>query len=89
MLKTVAHLQNLCTPASIASSDAKRSVAMDAKSRAAESSEASNLGVPVPIADAIKRAAANELISKSAYARRAVLAALQRDGFLDNQQRVG
>jgi hypothetical protein len=47
-----------------------------------------NLGVPAPIADAIKRAAANELISKSAYARRAVMAALQRDGFLNNQQRA-
>ena len=59
---------------------------MDAKNRAAEISEALNFGVPVPIADAIKRAAANELISKSAYARRAVMAALQRDGFLNLQR---
>lgn len=42
-------------------------------------SETLNFGVPAPIANAIKRAARNELISKSAYARRAVLAALQRD----------
>jgi hypothetical protein len=61
---------------------------MDAKSRAAESSEALNFGVPTPIADAIKRAAANELISKSAYARRAVLAALQRHGFLGDERRA-
>jgi hypothetical protein len=39
--------------------------AMDAKSHAAESSEALNLNVPAPIANAIKRAAANELSSKS------------------------
>jgi hypothetical protein len=61
---------------------------MDAKSRMAETSEALNFGVPTPIADAIKRAAANELISKSAYARRAVLAALQRDGFLNDERRA-
>jgi hypothetical protein len=68
--------------------DASGESQMGAKSRVAESSEALNFGVPAPIADAIKRAAANELISKSAYARRAVLAALQRDGFLNNQQRA-
>jgi hypothetical protein len=61
---------------------------MDAKSRTAETSEALNFGVPAPIADAIKRAAANELISKSAYARRAVMAALQRDGFLSDERRA-
>jgi hypothetical protein len=61
---------------------------MDAKSRAAENYEALNFGVPAPIADAVKRAAANELISKSAYARRAVLSALQRDGFLNDERRT-
>jgi hypothetical protein len=39
---------------------------MDAKNRTVEASEALNFGVPAPIADAVKRAAANELISKSA-----------------------
>ncbi len=62
---------------------------MDAKNHAAEISEALNFGVPVPIADAIKRAAANELITKSAYARRAILTALQRDGFLRNEEHLG
>lgn len=52
----------------------------------AVSSEALNFGVPAPIASAIKRAAKKELISKSAYARRAVVAALQRDGFLPDRQ---
>ena len=61
---------------------------MDEKSRAAESSEALNFGVPAPIADAVRRAATNELISKSAYARRAVVAALQRDGFLGDERRA-
>jgi hypothetical protein len=61
---------------------------MDAKSRAAEKCETLNFGVPAPITDAIKRAAANELISESAYARRAVQAALQRDGFLRDEQRT-
>jgi hypothetical protein len=58
---------------------------MDSKSRAAETSGVLNFGVPAPIADAIERAAANELISKSAYARRAVMIVLQRDGFLGGQ----
>jgi hypothetical protein len=61
---------------------------MDANSRTAEDTEALNFGVPALIADAVKRAAANELISKSAYARRAVMSALQRDGFLNNQQGI-
>jgi hypothetical protein len=60
---------------------------MDAKIQTRdESPEALNFSVPAPIAGAIKRAAQNELISKSAYARRAVLAALQRDGFLNRGQ---
>jgi len=52
------------------------------------SPEALNFSVPAPVAGAIKRAAQNELISKSAYARRAVLTALQRDGFLNTPQRA-
>ena len=59
---------------------------MDARGQATESSEALNFGVPAPIADAVRRAAANELISKSAYARRALLVALQRDGFLSDER---
>ena len=56
---------------------------MDAKNHTEIGSpEALNFSVPALIAGAIKRAAQNELISKSAYARRAVLTALQRDGFL-------
>jgi hypothetical protein len=61
---------------------------MDVRGHAAEGSEALNFGVPVPIADAVRRAAANELISKSAYARRALLTALQRDGFLSDERRA-
>jgi hypothetical protein len=41
---------------------------------------------PESVADAIERAAAAELISRAAYTRRAVQAALQRDGFLDQQR---
>jgi hypothetical protein len=63
---------------------------MDAERFAeATSTETLNFGVPEPIASAIRRAARNELISKSAYARRAVMAALQRDGFLDNPPSAG
>jgi hypothetical protein len=36
---------------------------------------------PKSVAEAVEKAAANELITKAAFARRAVLAALQRDGF--------
>jgi hypothetical protein len=43
---------------------------------------------PETLTDAIERAAASELISKAAYARRAVLAALQRDGFLSDERRA-
>jgi hypothetical protein len=43
---------------------------------------------PEALTDAIERAAASELISKAAYARRAVLAALQRDGFLSDERRA-
>ena len=57
--------------------------------RMTESSEALNFGVPITIANAIKQAAQRELISKSAYARRAVMTALQRDGFLDNPPSAG
>jgi hypothetical protein len=61
---------------------------MDAeKRRATNLSETLICRCPEALADAIERAAASELISKAAYARRAVQAALQRDGFLSNQQR--
>jgi hypothetical protein len=43
---------------------------------------------PEALADAIERAAASELISKAAYARRAVMAALRRDGFLSDERRA-
>jgi hypothetical protein len=46
------------------------------------------LSLPEALADAIERAAASELISKAAYARRAVRAALQRDGFLSDERRA-
>ena len=60
---------------------------MNAKSEeGADSSEALNFGVPSPIANAVRRAAANELITKAAYARRAVMVALRRDGFLPDRQ---
>jgi hypothetical protein len=62
-------------------------VAMDAeKRRATNLSETLICRCPEVLADAIERAAASELISKAAYARRAVMAALQRDGFLNKQQ---
>lgn len=61
---------------------------MDVNIRTVESFEALNFSVPALVADAVRRAAANELISKSAYARRAVLGALQRDGFLNAEQRA-
>jgi hypothetical protein len=37
---------------------------------------------PESLALAVERAATSEMITKAAYARRAVMAALQRDGFL-------
>jgi hypothetical protein len=43
---------------------------------------------PKTIADAVVQAADRELITKAAYARRAVMSALQRDGFLNNQQGI-
>jgi hypothetical protein len=51
--------------------------------QSASESEALNFHVPAPVASAVKEAARKELISKSAYARRALQAALQRDGFLN------
>jgi hypothetical protein len=53
-----------------------------AATHSASESEALNFNVPAPIANAVKEAAKKELITKSAYARRAIRAALQRDGFL-------
>jgi hypothetical protein len=64
-------------------------VAMDVEERRATNfSETLICRFPEALADAIERATASELISKAAYARRAVMAALQRDGFLNNQQRA-
>jgi hypothetical protein len=64
-------------------------VAMDAeKRRATNLSETLICRCPEALADAIERAAASGMISRAAYARRAVMAALQRDGFLNNQQRA-
>jgi hypothetical protein len=39
---------------------------------------------PKVVADAVEKAAARELITKAAFARRAVLTALQRDGFCND-----
>jgi hypothetical protein len=62
---------------------------MDAqKQRVSNLSETLICRCPEALADAIERAAATELISKAAYARRAVLAALQRDGFLSDERRA-
>jgi hypothetical protein len=62
-------------------------LAMDAeKRRASNLSETLICRWPEALADAIERAAARELITKTAYARRAVLAALQSDGFLGDQR---
>ena len=64
-------------------------MAMDAKKRRATNlSETLIYRCPEALADAIERAAASELISKAAYARRAVLTALQRDGFLSDERRA-
>ena len=64
-------------------------MAMDAKKRRATNlSETLIYRCPEALADAIERAAASELISKAAYARRAVRAALQRDGFLSDERRA-
>jgi predicted HicB family RNase H-like nuclease len=41
---------------------------------------------PNALAAAISQAAHRELLSKSAYVRRAILAAVRRDGFLDCRQ---
>jgi hypothetical protein len=40
---------------------------------------------PKSVAEAVEKAAARELITKAAFARRAVLTALKRDGFLNNE----
>ncbi len=62
---------------------------MDAKKwQASNFSETLICRCPEAVADAIERAAAAELISRAAYARRAVLAALQRDGFLNGERRA-
>jgi hypothetical protein len=64
-------------------------VVMDAqKQRVSNLSETLICRCPEALADAIERAAARELISKAAYARRAVLTALQRDGFLSDERRA-
>jgi hypothetical protein len=56
-------------------------VVMDAeKRRATNLSETLICRCPEALADAIERAAASELISKAAYARRAVMAALRGGG---------
>jgi hypothetical protein len=56
-------------------------VALDAeKRRVSNLSETWICRCPEALADATERAAAAELISRAAYARRAVQAALQRDG---------
>lgn len=57
---------------------------MDANQQVGAFSELLICRCPKALTDAIEQAAASELISKAAYARRAVLAALQRDGFLHN-----
>jgi hypothetical protein len=57
------------------------------KRRGSNLSETLICRCPEALADAIERAAAAELISRAAYARRAVLAALQRDGFLRDERR--
>jgi hypothetical protein len=70
-------------------SDTRNGVAMGAKKRRATNLSGTLIcRCPEALADAIERAAASELISKAAYARRAVMTALQRDGFLNNQQRA-
>jgi hypothetical protein len=43
---------------------------------------------PKTLSDALEQAAANELITKAAYARRAVMSALRRDGFLSDDRRA-
>ncbi len=43
---------------------------------------------PRELREAVEVAADHELTTASAYVRRAVLAALQRDGFLNNEQRA-